>query len=108
MEVLLVDWQNLIEDLYKRLYVTMGFLAFLIITALAVTSPKKMVKRMGRRWKPLHRMIYLAVLLVLIHVWWQVRSDYSEALSYAVIVFVLLLFRMKYFRGLFSKKTSKT
>jgi len=99
----LVDWQNLIEDIYKRPYVTMGFMAFVILTALALTSPKIMLRRMGRRWKPLHRLVYLAAIFVLIHVFWQVRSDYSEALIYAVFVLGLLLFRYRYFRGLFSK-----
>ena len=99
----LVDWQNLVEDIYKRPYVSMGFMAFIILTALALTSPKFMLKLMGRRWKPLHRLIYIAAVLVLVHVLWQVRSDYSEALIYAFFVLGLLLFRVRYFRSLFSK-----
>lgn len=94
---LLVDWQNFVEDLYKRLYVTMGFLAFVILLALAVTSPKVMVRRLGRRWRPLHRLVYLAALLVLVHVWWQTRSDYGELLLYASVLSALLIARFRYF-----------
>ena len=101
--ILLVDWLNFLEDIYKRPYVTMGFSAFIILSALAVTSPKIMVKKLGRRWKPLHRFVYLAAILVLVHVWWQVRSDYTEAISYAAAVLFLLSFRFSYFRSLIQK-----
>ena len=104
--VLLVDWQNFIEDIYKRLYVTMGFIAFVILLALAVTSPKSMVRRLGRKWKSLHRMVYVAILFVTIHVWWQVRSDYGEAVLYSVVVVVLFLLRYRYFQSLFSRSKS--
>lgn len=96
--LLLVDWQNFVEDLYSRLYVTAGFVAFVILLLLALTSPRVMVRRLGRRWKPLHRMVYLAVFVALIHVFWQVRSDYTEVASYALIALVLLSFRLSYFK----------
>lgn len=97
---LLVDWLNFIEDLYKRLYVTMGFAAFLILLALAVTSPKSMVRKLGKKWKSLHRWVYVAVLLVVIHVWWQTRSDYTEAVIYLAIALVLLFERRSYLKSL--------
>lgn len=89
----IVDWSNFVEDIYKRPYVTMGFLAFLILFALAVTSPKSMLRKLGKKWKPLHRLVYLAVILVIIHVWWQTRSDYTEVVILAGVTLFLLAFR---------------
>ncbi|TNC79832.1 MAG: sulfoxide reductase heme-binding subunit YedZ [Oleiphilus sp.] len=97
---LLVDWQNFLEDLYQRLYVTVGFAAFLILLVLSITSPKAMVKKLGRKWKSVHRMVYLALALVLVHVLWQTRSDYGEVVIYALMAFVLLSFRSSYFKSL--------
>ncbi len=96
--LLLVDWQNFVEDLYSRLYVTAGFVAFVILLLLALTSPRVVVRRLGRCWKPLHRMVYLAVFVALIHVFWQVRSDYTEVAFYALIALVLLSFRLSYLK----------
>lgn len=97
---LLVDWQNFIEDLYKRPYVIAGALGFVILFLLAVTSPKLMLRRLGRRWKPLHRLVYIALICVVIHVWWQSRASIAEPLLYAVISLLLLSFRCRYFRAL--------
>lgn len=106
--VFLVDWQNFIEDLYSRPYVIMGALSFLVLLALALTSPKFMVRRLGRRWKKLHRLVYVAPVLAVVHVAWQVRSDYREALLFGVAVFVVLAFRYAYIsefiRNLFRKQ----
>lgn len=99
----LVDWANFIEDLYKRLYVIMGALAFLILLALAITSPKFMVKKLGRKWKYLHRMVYLSAALVVIHVYWQLRADYFEAIVYLIIWLVLMAFRIPNLTKLCSK-----
>lgn len=97
--VFLVDWQNFIEDLYSRPYVIMGALSFLVLLALALTSPKFMVRRLGRRWKKLHRLVYVAPVLAVVHVAWQVRSDYREALLFGVAVFIVLAFRYAYISG---------
>lgn len=97
---LLVDWYNFLEDLYKRPYVIAGALAFLILLVLGVTSPKAMVKRLGGRWKSLHRMVYLALFLVLVHVCWQVRSDYFEFAVYSLVAAILMSFRFSYFKSL--------
>ncbi len=104
---LLVDWQNFIEDIYSRLYVMAGFVAFIVLLSLAVTSPKVMVKKLGKRWKSLHRLVYVAVIAAVIHVFWQVRSDYTEAAFYAALALLLLSFRFSYFkRRLFSVQRS--
>lgn len=96
---LLVDWQNFVEDLMQRLYVTVGFAAFLILLVLSVTSPKFMVRKLGRKWKPVHRFVYLALLLALVHVLWQARSDYGEVVVYALLAFFLLSFRWDFFKS---------
>jgi sulfoxide reductase heme-binding subunit YedZ len=95
---LLVDWQNFIEDLYSRLYVMAGFVAFVVLLSLALTSPKFMVKKLGKRWKALHRLVYVAVIAAVIHVFWQVRSDYTEAAFYGALAVLLLSFRFSYFK----------
>lgn len=91
----LVDWANFVEDLYQRKYISVGAVAFLIIAALAVTSPRFMLRKLGRKWKSLHKMIYLASILVVVHVIWQVRADYTEAALYGFLVGVLLFLRWK-------------
>jgi len=98
--VFLVDWNNLLEDLYKRPYITMGFLALVILVSLGLTSNKLMMRRLGRSWKRLHRLVYLAAILVIVHFWWQVRSDFTEPLLYALVLMCLLGFRFRYFSGL--------
>lgn len=89
----LVDWANFVEDLYKRPYVVAGALGFLILFALAITSLKVVVRKMGKNWKRLHRSIYLSSIAILIHVYWQTRADYLEAILFAVPVFIVLLLR---------------
>ncbi len=93
----LVDWQNFLEDLYKRAYISVGLVAFVILCALGATSPRVMVKRLGKRWKVLHRYVYLAAMLVIVHYWWQVRSDYTAPLIYGLVLLVLLSFRWRVF-----------
>lgn len=93
----LVDWNNFVEDLYKRPYVIAGALGFMILFALAITSFKFLVRKMGKNWRRLHRFIYLSALIILVHVYWQTRSDYLEAILFAVPIFVLLLLRVPIF-----------
>ena len=94
--VFLVDWQNFVEDLYKRPYIVVGAAAFLILFALAITSTKAAIRRLGKNWKRLHRLVYLAAIAIVVHVYWQTRSDYFEALVFAVIIAILLLSRVAY------------
>ena len=69
------DWGYIVDDVAKRLYITVGTAAFLILLALALTSTKGWIRRLGKRWALLHRGIYLAVPLVVVHYWWQVKAD---------------------------------
>lgn len=90
----IVEWHDFVGSLYKRPYVVMGALAFSILIALGITSPKFMVKKMGRRWKSLHRLIYLSAAFIIVHVWWQSRSDFLEAFLYLMVFFLLMLARV--------------
>ncbi|CAC9540536.1 FIG001196: Membrane protein YedZ [uncultured Gammaproteobacteria bacterium] len=83
------------EDIMKRPYVTIGFLAFILLFLLAITSTNKMVRRLGKRWKKLHKSIYLIAILIAIHFYWQVKSSMDiEPMIYTLIVLLLLGFRV--------------
>jgi sulfoxide reductase heme-binding subunit YedZ len=82
------------EDLTERPFITIGFTALVLLLALAVTSTNGMRRRMGRRWQKLHYSVYAIGLLGVWHYWWQVKKDASDAQIYAVILAVLLGFRI--------------
>lgn len=84
------DGAVLLDELGKRPYITVGFLAWIILFFLAITSNDYSVRRLGRRWKILHRLVYPALLLAICHVIWQVRSDWSDAFVFGVAGAVLL------------------
>ncbi|MEX0903683.1 MAG: protein-methionine-sulfoxide reductase heme-binding subunit MsrQ [Pseudohongiellaceae bacterium] len=88
------QWSTLAEELIERPYITVGFAAFLILTALGITSPKVMVKKLGRNWKRLHRLVYVAAVLGIIHLLWIVRSDFGPVLLYGSILALLLGYRL--------------
>lgn len=98
---LLLGWGDLWATFTKRPYIVLGAAAFLLMLPLALTSTKGMMKRLGRRWKPLHRLIYPAAGLVWVHFLWQARSDITEMVVYGVILFILLGVRV-YWSGLSS------
>jgi methionine sulfoxide reductase heme-binding subunit len=85
----------LLEDVMERPYITVGFAAFLILLALAVTSTKGWIRRLGRRWQQLHRLVYVAAVLGVVHFYWQVKADTREPLIYAGILVVLLVARVR-------------
>jgi sulfoxide reductase heme-binding subunit YedZ len=84
----------ILEDIAKRPFILVGFLAWLLLIPLAVTSTKGMVQRLGfARWKALHRVIYLVAGLALVHFYWRVKKDATEPLVYAAVIAALLLVR---------------
>lgn len=83
----------ILEDIAKRPFITLGFAAFLLLTAMAVTSPLAVRRRMARRWQQLHYSVYLVGVLAVWHYWWQVKADFREPLIYASILAVLLGYR---------------
>lgn len=89
------DLQAMWEDVVMRLYITVGMAGFLVMLPLAVTSTNGWVKRLKfQRWQKLHRMVYAAGIAGVLHFWWLVKSDIREPLLYAVILTVLLGFRL--------------
>jgi methionine sulfoxide reductase heme-binding subunit len=85
----------LLEDIVQRPYITVGVAAFLILLALAVTSTKGWIRRLGRRWQQLHRLVYVAAVLGVVHFYWQVKADTREPLIYAGMLVVLLAARVR-------------
>lgn len=86
-------WLAIGEELTERPYITVGFVAYVILLALGVTSPKVMVRRLGRNWKKLHQLIYIAGVLAVVHLLWILRTDVWEAVVYGSVLAMLLGFR---------------
>ena len=83
------------EEILKRPYITVGFIAWVCMLALALTSTTGMIRRLGgKRWQLLHRLIYVAAVAGVVHFWWLVKADVREPQFYSVIVGALLAFRL--------------
>ncbi len=82
------------EDIGKHPWVLVGFSAFVILTVLAATSPRAAVRKLGQRWQKLHRLVYAAAVLAVLHFLWLVKKDTTEPLTYGAILAVLLAFRL--------------
>lgn len=86
---------GMLKDVAKRRFIAVGFLAFLLLIPLAVTSTQGWIRRLGgRRWQALHRSIYVIGILGVVHYYWLVKSDVRKPLFYAAILVVLLLWRL--------------
>jgi len=94
------DGALFISEVVKRPYITVGMLAFILLTALAVTSVNKLKRKMGKSWQRLHNVNYLIIVLVTIHFYWSVKSELTSPLIYFALVIALLLFRRKKIKGL--------
>lgn len=86
-------------DLVKRLFITAGFACWLLLLPLALTSTRGWQRRLGRRWKLLHRLIYAAAAAAVLHYWWGVKKDETWPLIYLAILAVLLLWRLPWGRS---------
>ncbi|HSE51525.1 MAG TPA: protein-methionine-sulfoxide reductase heme-binding subunit MsrQ [Gemmatimonadales bacterium] len=82
------------EDIAKRPWITVGFTVFLILLTLAITSPQAMVRRLGKRWQSLHRLIYVAAGLAVLHFTWAQKKDIRLPLIYAAVLAVILASRL--------------
>jgi sulfoxide reductase heme-binding subunit YedZ len=89
-----LDVSHLSEDILDRPYITIGFLAWLLLIPLAFTSTKAMMRRLGRRWKKLHSLVYLIGLLGVVHFIWLIKKDLQEPLIYAAIFIALMITRI--------------
>ncbi|KEQ18137.1 protein-methionine-sulfoxide reductase heme-binding subunit MsrQ [Endozoicomonas numazuensis] len=88
------QWQTLLEDLYQRPYIIVGAIAILILSVLGVTSTKSMMRRLGKKWAKLHKLVYLAAGLAILHFVWLSKSDYTEVVIFGSVVAGLMLFRI--------------
>jgi sulfoxide reductase heme-binding subunit YedZ len=89
-----LDLREIVEDVSKRPYITIGFVALLALIPLAVTSTAGWRRRLGPRWLTLHRAVYGIAVLGCWHFWWQVKKDIREPLLYCAILAVLLGYRV--------------
>lgn len=89
-----LQWSSLGRELVERPYITVGFAALVILAVLAATSFNRAQRKLGRRWKQLHRLVYVVAVLAVAHIVWLVRSDYGEALFYGALLGALLLYRV--------------
>ena len=92
-------WGAILEEVVERPYITIGFASFLILIVLGATSPRVMVLKLGKNWRRLHRLVYVAGVLAIIHLVWIVRTDLSEALLYGAILAGLLVWRLVFARN---------
>lgn len=88
-------WRHIIDDIAERPYITVGFVCFVLLIPLAVTSSNAMMRRLGgRRWKRLHRSVYFIAIGGVVHFLWLVKADVREPLVYAAVLALLLAYRL--------------
>jgi sulfoxide reductase heme-binding subunit YedZ len=91
------DWSSIVKDIVKRPYITIGFLAFVLLIPLAITSNDRLTKLLGgKRWRLLQRLIYPIAIAGVLHFWWLVKKDITEPLTFALILAILLGIRLFY------------
>lgn len=91
---LFFDFGAIGKDIIKRPYITVGFLAFLIMVPLAATSTAGMIRRLGKRWQLLHRLVYVAAIAGVIHFYWLVKADITRPAQYGAVLALLLGYRL--------------
>jgi sulfoxide reductase heme-binding subunit YedZ len=91
-----LDWTSLFKDLITKKFIFVGFLAWLLLIPLVITSSKKMILILKNKWKKIHKLIYAIALLGVTHFIWLVKRDFTEPLIYLIIILILLLLRFKF------------
>jgi len=98
-----LDWSLLLSEIVKRPYITVGMFAWLVLFALAITSPISIRRKLGKHWQVLHNLIYITVPIVVLHFYWSVKSGWIEPAIYLVITLTVLTFRKQKIKRLFNK-----
>ena len=96
------DIRSITDDVIERKYVTAGFLAFILLLPLAVTSTQGWIRRLGKRWLVLHRLVYVAAVAGVVHFLWLVKLETSEPLVYAAVLsglFIPRFVRLRFLRA---------
>ncbi len=89
------SWSSIMKDVGKRPFITVGFLAFVVMVPLAATSTAGMIRRLGgHAWRVLHRLVYLSAIAGVVHYWWLVKADVRHPMMYAAVLAILLSFRL--------------
>ena len=97
------DWAEILIDIPKRPFITIGFVSLLLLLPLAITSTNSMQRRLKKRWLTLHKLVYVIPMLVVVHFIWSLKADYAEPMFYTFIFLALMLLRAYFDR----KKASK-
>ncbi|MFC1588792.1 sulfite oxidase heme-binding subunit YedZ [Pseudomonadota bacterium] len=87
------DLNEIIKDIIKRPFITVGFTAFILLIPLAITSTNKMMRRLKKNWVKLHKLIYVIAVLGVLHFTWLVKADYLAPTVYGLILLALLCYR---------------
>ena len=103
-----LDFSDLAREIVKRPFIIVGTFALLLLIPLAVTSTGRMMRRLGRRWQTVHRLVYPATILAVWHFWWQVKKDLTEPMLYAAALALLLGFRWWRAQALRNAQASNT
>jgi methionine sulfoxide reductase heme-binding subunit len=90
-------FDTIVTDILKRPFIALGFTAFLLLLPLAVTSTKGWIRRLGKRWTQLHRLVYVAAVLAVLHFAWKVKVFTGDPVIYAAMLAALLAFRVFWF-----------
>ncbi len=90
------DFNAIVKDIFKRPYVTAGFTSLVLMVPLAITSTAAMIRRLGKRWQQLHRLIYVSAAAAVLHFYWLVKSDIRRPVQYGVVLAVLLGSRLAF------------
>ena len=91
---LFFDFRAIGKDILKRPYITVGSIAFVVMVPLAITSTAAMIRRLGKRWQKLHRLVYLSAVAGVIHFYWLVKADIRRPAQYGAVLALLLGFRL--------------
>ncbi len=100
------DWKEILIDIPKRPFITIGFISFVLLIPLAVTSTNAMQRRLKKKWLVLHKLVYIIPMLVVVHFIWSLKADYTEPLIYTIVFLILMLLRAVYDRKSASHKKS--
>lgn len=88
------DFRAVVGDIVKRPYVTAGFVSLVLMIPLALTSSASMIRRMGKRWQQLHRLVYIAAAAAVLHFYWLVKADIRRPAQYGAVLALLLGYRL--------------
>jgi len=93
-------WPDIKKDLTKRPYIIVGFSALLLLLPLVFTSTKKSIRRLGKKWIKLHRLVYVIALLAVLHFWWLVKADIFYPALFAALYLLLMAVRIYYAKSI--------